>query len=287
MAVIRQSCLAFFLALLLSSAALSQGIGLPNQSGDQPVEITADNGIEWQQNRQAYIARGNAAAKQGETTVYADTLTAWYRKDEKGGQSQIWRIDADGNVRIVSPRQTAYGTKGVYLIDKGLLVLTGKPKLVTETDTITARDSLEFWELKSLAVARGNAIAVRADRRLRADILTAHIKKDEKTGQSKIYRVEAFDNVLVSTADEIIRAKRGVYNVATGIVRVRDDVKITRGKDQLNGDAGEVNLNTGVSRLVSAGPKQVFGTFAPKRDRDDKKKSSEPGAGSAPAPKTN
>ncbi len=252
-----------FLALAIPVAANAQGIGLPNQTRETPVEINADQGIEWQQKRQAYVARGNASARQGDTTVYADTLTAWYKKVD-GAQSEIFRIDADGNVRIKSPRQTAFGAKGVYLIDKGLLVLTGNPKLVTETDTITARDSLEFWELKNLAVARGNAIAVRGERRLRADVLTAHLEKNAK-GDTEIQRVEAFDNVVVSSESEIVRAKRGIYNVKTGIVRVHENVRITRGDDQLNGDSGVVNLNTGVSRLTSKGASRVRGFFKPKK----------------------
>ncbi len=30
------------------------------QSGDQPLEINAEEGIEWRRNEQLYIARGNA-----------------------------------------------------------------------------------------------------------------------------------------------------------------------------------------------------------------------------------
>ncbi len=243
------------------AGAAAQGIGLPDQSRNQPVEIHADQGIEWQQDAQAYIARGNAKARQGDTTVHADTLTAYYRKDPQG-KTQIWRIDADGNVRITSPRQTAYGTKGVYDVEKGIFVLTGAPRMVTETDRISAKDSLEFWENKSLAVARGNALAIRGDRRLQADVLTAHFAKG-KDGKNEVTRVEAFDNVHISTPEEVVRSHRGVYNTRTGIVVLRGSVKITRGKDQLNGEAAEVNLNTGVSRLLSGGSGQVKGVFEP------------------------
>ena len=39
---------------------------------------------------------------------------------------------------------------------------------------MTARDSLEYYEAEKLAVARGDAIAVRKLDRLRADLLIAH-----------------------------------------------------------------------------------------------------------------
>jgi lipopolysaccharide export system protein LptA len=253
--------LAVVSVLCWCAAANGQGLGLPNQNNAQPVEIHADQGIEWQQDAQAYIARGNARARQGDTTVHADTLTAFYRKGAEG-RSQIWRIDADGNVRIATPRQTAYGAKGVYDVEKGIFVLTGAPRLVTETDRISATDSLEFWEQKSFAVARGKALAIRGDKRLRADVLTAHFTKG-KDGRSEVTRVEAFDNVHISTPEEVVRGRRGVYNTRTGIVILRGSVKITRGKDQLNGDSAEVNLNTGVSRLLSGGSGQVKGIFEP------------------------
>ena len=245
----------------LSLAA--QGIGLPNQTRENPVEISADEGIEWQRKNQAYIARGNASAKQGDTTVYADTLTAWYKEVQKG-QSQIFRIDADTNVRIKTPRQTALGNKGVYLLEKGMLVLTGNPKLITETDIISAGDSLEFWEDKNVAVARGNAIAQRGKRRLRADILTAHLRKNKK-GDNEIHIIEAFKNVVVSTENEIVRAKSGIYDIKTGIIKVYDDVRITRDDDQLNGSAGEVNLNTGISKLTGKGGERVQGLIKSKK----------------------
>ena len=245
--------------LMVTAQAHAQGIGLPGQDRNTPIEISADDGIEWQQKSQAYIARGNARAVQGEVTIFGDVLIAYYRKVPQGG-TQIWRMDAIGNVRIVSPEQTAYGAKAVYGVESGVLVMTGKPLLVTKTDRITARDSLEYWEKRAIAVARGNAIAIRGDKRLRADVLIAYFVKG-KDGKSEMQRIDAFDNVLISTPTEIVRAQRGVYNVKTGIIVATGSVRITRGQDQLNGEAAEINLNTGVSRMLSGGGGRVYGIF--------------------------
>ena len=41
-------------------------------------------------------------------------------------------------------------------------IVTGKAlKMTTATDTVTARDSLEWYDQKQIAVARGDAVAVR------------------------------------------------------------------------------------------------------------------------------
>lgn len=248
------------MATSLAPAAKAQGIGLPGQSRNTPLEINADQGIEWQQKTQAYIARGNARAAQGDVAVHAETLTAYYR-EKQGGGTTIWRIDADDKVRIVSPTQRAFGDKGVYDVDNGILVLTGNVRMETDTDRITARDSLEYWEKRNLAVARGNAIAERGENKLRADVLTAHFIKDAQ-GKSRVKQVDAFDNIVITTPDEIVRSNRGVYDVETGIAKLTGSVKITRGTNQLNGEYAEVNLNTGVSRLFGRGG-GVRGIFTP------------------------
>jgi lipopolysaccharide export system protein LptA len=257
--------------LMSASTAQGQGLGLPNQTRELPIEILADNGIEWQQDAQAYIARGNAKAQQGDVSVHADQLTAYYEKGADGN-TQIWRIDADGHVRITTPQQTAYGKNGVYQVTKGVFILTGSPRLVTKTDKITAKQSIEFFEAKSLAVARGDAVAIRGDKRLRADVLTAYFVKG-KGGKSQVDRIDAYDNVMISTPNEIVRGRRGVYYTKTGVVVLRGSVKITRGDDQLNGEAAEVNLNTGVSRLLSGGTGQVRGIFQPKKNNSGRRPS--------------
>ena len=250
---------------IFSTQSFGQGFGFPNPSRNVPIEIQADNGIEWHKKTKTYIAHGNARAKQGEVSIYADQLTAFFRQN-KIGFNEIWRINAEGRVKLVSPGKRALGTRGVYDIDRGIFVLTGKPQLITKTEHLSAQQSLEFWEKKSLAVARGNAIATKGNRKLKADILTAYFKK-VADGKTELSKVEAFKNVLVSTPEEIIRAKRGLYDIQTGVVVLKGSVKITRGKDQLNGDLAEVNLKTGISRLLSSNSRKVRGLFTPKKTK--------------------
>lgn len=246
-----------------------EGIKLLTQNRQIPIEISAEDGIEWSRKEQVYIARGNAFARQGTTTIYGDTLSAWYAKSING-KPQIFRIDAIGNVRILSPQQTAYGTRGVYIIKQGLMILTGAPKLFSGSDRIIAQDSLEFWDEKDLAIARGAATVSRGENLLRADILTARLVRDKKQ-EARINSIEARNNVIISTGKEIIKAERGTYDLKTEIVRLEKNVRITRGEDQLNGDSGIVNLKTGVSQLFGNTGNQVRGFFRPKKQTLDPK----------------
>lgn len=264
----RPAVAAALLAALAASPAppAEAQLSLPGATSSKaPIEITADNGIEWQQKAQAYIARGHARAAQGDSAVYADVLTAYYAGGN-GKPTKITRIDADGHVRLVSPSGRATGAHGVYDVPKGILVLTGHPVLVTRTDRITARGSLEFWRDRNMVVARGNALAVQPDRRLAADILTAHLAKVSK-GRDQITRIDAFHHVVVSTPTEIVRAARGVYDLQSGIATLTGSVKITRGENQLDGSRAVVDLKTGKSRLLSGPGEPVRGILVPEHKK--------------------
>ena len=240
----------------LTGPSAAQRAVVSNSGG--PVEINADNGIEWQRDTKAYIARGNARAAQSGIEVLADTLMAFYRDGNKDDDQEIFRIDADGNVRVRTKSEKAFGDKGVYHVDQAVFVLVGTNlRLETNSAIITARETLEYWDKRNLAVARGEAIVVGSDGRLRADILTAHIAK---TGKRNIDRIDAFGNVLVSTGSEIARSNEGVYNPQTEIATLCGNVRITRGKNQLNGSCAEVNLKTGRSHLLGRG-QRVKGIF--------------------------
>lgn len=238
-------------ALLLPLAPVAaQNLNFGSTDSDLPIEIQADDGIEWKQDSQIFVANGNARATRGEVSVHADQLRAYYRK-LADGSSEISRLDAIGNVRIVTTGETAYGDTGVYDIDKSIFILSGKNvRLVTDEDEITADEQLEYYDLKQMAVARGNAVARRADRTLKTDVLVAYFSRDDE-GKSHVYRVEAFDNVHIATAEEDVWGDRGVYNVDSGMATLTGTVRVVRGENTLAGCSAEVNLNSGLSKLKS------------------------------------
>jgi len=252
------------------SMADAQGLNFATGDSNVPIEVFADDGIEWQQEKLTFMARGNARAVRGDVTVFADELQAFYRKLPKGG-TEIWRLDAIGHVRIETPGEKAYGEHGVYDVDNAILVLRGgKVRLVTDTDVITANEQLEYWERKKMAVARGDAMAVSDGKKLNADVLVAYFSKN-KSGKTAVNRVEAFDNVRIDTGPEKVTSNRGVYNAGNGIVTLTDSVKLTRDGNVLDGCRAKIDLNSGVSKLfgcVDQGGRQVGGVF-----RSGKKKS--------------
>ncbi len=295
--------------------------------------VTALGGIDWDQKNQTVTAHDQARAVRGNVTVDADALIAHYRKKaappgappkpadppkpaggsaapgglDDSGNNEIYRLNAEGHVHIFTPTDQAWGDHAVYDIDQSVLVLTGgKLRLTTPQDLLTARDSMEYFSAKHMAVARGDASATSSDgRHILADTLVGYTvdpnappppggtapppkpaaKQDAKPGADpaqpgKLQRVEAYGHVVITTATEIVTADRGVYLPDTGLARVVGHVHVTRGENQLNGAAAIVNMKTGLATMTQAPGKRVQGLVVPNGSGG-----ATPGADTTPAAK--
>ena len=305
-------------AACLPALAHAQGIDMTKGG---PVEVTSTNGMEWRQEEQVIMATGDARAVRGDVTVTADRLIAHYRKkaalpgaaptavpapvlaaapdpakpkapaipdaSPDTGNNEIYRLEAEGHVHIFTATDQAFGDRAVYDIDQSVLVMTGRDmRIVTPQQVMHARDTMEYWSQKHMAVGRGNAVIDTSDgRRLSADILVGYTvdpaapgakpavtkvagAKTDKPGDplaasGRLQRVDAFGHVEVRTATEIVHADKAVYVPDTGIARLAGNVHLTRGQNQLNGDTAVINLRTGVSTLNRDPGKRVEGLVMP------------------------
>lgn len=245
---------------LLAQGAAAQGLPIPgfgNTGTALPVAIEADQGVEWRQNEQVYIARGNATAKRGETTIRADALYAHYRKTQDNRQ-EIYKITAEGAVKITTPKETITSDTAEYAVETSVFTLKGRPvKIDSGKSTLTA--ALVVYNTKAqMANVTGGAQVVEDKRRVRADRFVAFFK--EEGGKQSLRRVEALGNVVITTPTEIARGNRGDYDAETQVATLSGNVRLTRGDNQLNGDRAEVNMKTGVSKLLAGddGPASVL-----------------------------
>lgn len=295
--------LAVILAMTWTAPSRAQGIDM---SHGGPVDVTASNGLEYDQNALTVTARGDARAVRGDVTVTADQLVAYLRKkaaapDAKPaapptgpagadtGSNEIYRLEALGNVHIQTPTDRVEGAdRGIYDIDQAVLVLTGPHlTLTTPQQVMTARDTMEYWSNRHMAVGRGNASVTTNDgRRITADTLVGYTAEapaapagrpkpvqpastgkapgtDPLGASGKLQRVEAFGHAVVRTATETVTGDRGVYVPDAGIARLLGNVHITRGQNQLNGSEAVVNLKTGISTLSQAPGARVQGLVVP------------------------
>jgi len=327
----RRLAISAILAMGLAGAARAQPIDL---SKGGAVEVTSRDGMEWRQNDQMIIAKGDARAVRGDVTVTADRLIARYRKKAGAaqatptpatsnttatgdtGNNEIYRLEAEGNVHIYTPTDEAVGDHAVYDMDQAVLVMTGHDmKITTPQQVMTARDAMEYWSQKHMAIGRGDATVTTSDgRRLVGDVLVGYTADPNATpGQpvvkaaakpadpskpsadplgasGKLQKVEAFGHVEVRTATEIVHGDRGVYVPDTGIARLVGNVHMTRGQNQLNGDEAIVNMRTGISTVTQTPGTRVEGLVVPndangKSDPSGRSSKSDPLGGTGTTPK--
>ncbi len=244
-------------AMLACSATIGSSIAAlaePPASAKAPppgaIAIDATQGIEWQRQAKQVIARGNAQAVRGTTQLNAKVLTAHYR-EKPDGSTEVWQIDADGDVQLKTPGETAAGQHGVFNLDKNLLTLSGGPEITvtTATSRITAHKDITYDTQSRVLVARGDAVASEQNRTLYGDVITIHLRDKPVEGQSKMQRLEADGNVRMVTGEDDIRGDHGTYDTDSSLATMTGSVKITRGPNVITGCRGESNLKTGVSNL--------------------------------------
>lgn len=121
---------------ITQAIATLTGQNLKIVSPDQTV--TATEKMEYFTNTRKARAVGNAKVVRGEDTLSASTITAFFKDDASAPKTQqnnpagtgnLERIEAEGNVVIVTPTETLRGTKGVYRADTNTAELTGNVKI--------------------------------------------------------------------------------------------------------------------------------------------------------------
>lgn len=170
------------------------------------------------------------------------------------GATEIYRLEAIGNVKFVTKTQTGYGDHADYDVDSTLLVMTGKHlKVVTPHDLLTARDTIEWYDNRQLGVARGNAVDIHDGKTIAGDVLLATIVHPPGE-EAHADRIDGRGNVFVSSKDQIGRGDTGIYDVKSGIVTLTGHVRLTRGQDEMRGNYGVVDVNKNIGYLLPHPP---------------------------------
>ena len=242
----------FFINFFLIENHCSSEQKMTTSSNKKPIEISADNGIEWHKNERKYIALGNARAQQGDLVVNSDKLEAYYVSSNQNDDN-IHTIKALGNVKIKNKSAIIKGgEKASYILDKEYFIINGKNlTLNSKEDNLSANRKIEFWKSENIAVATGNAIAKKKNEyTISANKLAWYLDLMDGKEDYKIKKIIGFENVKIESENEIAFSDKALYNGSTELCKLFGNVRLKRGNNFLTGDYAEVNLKTGISKLL-------------------------------------
>lgn len=163
--------------LALSAAAgdvLAQAVALPGQDSSKPIEIVADM-LVVQQEKQIATFTGNVVAIQGDMTLKSELLRVFYAQEEQAegaaapaDNTSIRRIEAEGEVSLANPTDTATGDRGVYDVPAQKVTLTGNVVL-TSGDNVVKGSSLDMDLVTNISTVHSDAASAdRREQRVRA-----------------------------------------------------------------------------------------------------------------------
>lgn len=91
------------------------------------------------------LFEGNVVAKKGDRTVYADRMLVYY-SEEKGG-SNIKKIEADGNVKMIKGDRVVTSKSAVYYAEpEEYIVFTGEPRASEGENVVTGTKITYFMK---------------------------------------------------------------------------------------------------------------------------------------------
>ena len=243
----------FAFILIFLSLKFSESQQLSNfDNNNEPIEIFADDGIEWHKNKNKYVALGNARALSGSLSLESDKIEAFYKENDSSSMN-ITEVRAKKNVVVQDKKMKITGGEyAEYKILKDYFLINGNDIILkSEKNTLRSNKKLEYWRSKNIAIATGKAEAKKDNEFIvLADKLVWYLQ--EKNQKTTVKKLLGFKNVSIKTNNEVAFGDKAIYNNVTEICKLYGNVKLQRGESFLIGEYAEVNLRSGISKLLPA-----------------------------------
>jgi lipopolysaccharide transport protein LptA len=101
-------------------------------AGDTNTTVITSRHLDFDYPKRTAVFDGDVVVTDPRVTIKADSITALFSTN-----NQPETITAVGNVRIEQEGRLALSTRATYSVKSGLLVLTGRPRVMRGTDVLT------------------------------------------------------------------------------------------------------------------------------------------------------
>jgi lipopolysaccharide export system protein LptA len=222
----------------------------------EDIDLSADDGFEWNQKTRQVFLRKNASARTKDYSLVSDEIEGSY---EDGAKKRITRIIARGSVVVKSEGRLVKTDLLDYDMLSEVVTLTS---VVDPTDmrsgetSLSARGLVVYYRAKGYATA-GKVSLSDSSRTLDSDSVRIDFMPD-----GGIRSVAARGNVVLVDGQEELFGDAADYDPATGLATVTGRVRFKKGLDaSVDGDRIIYDMKTGVARILPKENERVKGTF--------------------------
>ena len=135
-------CFCFLLFTLYSSLFTVLSFAGDKKDEKAPTIITSRT-LNADNKAKTALFEGNVVAKKGEMTIFADKMLVFYA-EEKGG-SNIKKIDAEGNVKLIKGDRVVTSGFATYFAEpEEHIVFTGEPRATEGDNVVTGTKMTSF-----------------------------------------------------------------------------------------------------------------------------------------------
>ena len=187
-----------------------------------PIEIESDKGLICDRKSNVCTATGNVRTRKDGWLMLSNKLTAYMRRGADNKQ-EIWQIHAAGSVRFFGAiGETGFAPQVTYNVDSRTITLTGPTEY---------------------------PVLIKTDRLIKAKTIIVFLNPPTNK-EEKIDHIEAHDDVFLSSPVESAHADFCTYIPRTKFATLIGNVRVNRAEGQIKGPYAEVNLDTGVSKML-------------------------------------
>ena len=122
-------------------------------------------------------------------------------------------------------------------------------------------DTFTVDQVKNLATFTGNVEIIRTGLSMWADLVVVHYGAG---GQTDINSLEATGNVKIKTREQQATGRRAVFNPATQILKLSDNVTVVGPQGTVHGPELTIDLEKNTSMFKGSDGGRVTGVFTPK-----------------------
>jgi len=105
-------------------------------SSDEPIVLEAAESVEFDDAHNIMKARKNVTLTQKDSTLWADVMHGFFKKDPITNKKDLIRLEAFGHVKIKMPDKIATSDEGFYDLEKDLIFLKHNVKITDKKNQL-------------------------------------------------------------------------------------------------------------------------------------------------------